>query len=464
MIPTYIINLDKRTDRRANILKEFSGKDEFNVMFIAPIKNSVSTVSLWLTIQHIISSVEMEEQYIIICEDDHQFTAAYSKEFLLYNIAEAQDRNADILSGGISGYTNALQIDDTLFWMQKFSGLQFTVIFKSFFQEILSADFNTNNTADHKISDLSENKLLIYPFISTQKEFGYSDITLSNNQQGRVDLLFTDTSLHLNTLKEVAMFYKLMNDKPDDDDYNNITIPTYVINLPERNERKAYIKKQFEGKDEFEVTITEAIKNTNGALGLWLSIRKIIQIAIANDDDVIIICEDDHQFTPQYSKDYLIKNIIDAHYHGADMLSGGIGHFAQAMPISQNRFWIDIFYSTQFLVLYRKVFQKILDNPFDGQVTADDFLSNIASNKMVLFPFISTQIEFGYSDVTNRNNEPGFVESLFANTINRLEILKRIYNKYSGINTELSETPLLAIIKSVNNITPRFYKTVTTLP
>ena len=72
--------------------------------------------------------------------------------------------------------------------------------------------------------------------------------------------------------------------------YQNIIIPAYVINLPERKDRLAHIQQQFLGKSEFDVTIMEACKHSIGAVGLWKSILKVIKIGVANEDDVIIFC------------------------------------------------------------------------------------------------------------------------------------------------------------------------------
>ena len=217
------------------------------------------------------------------------------------------------------------------------------------------------------------------------------------------------------------------------DSYENIIIPTYVINLLERKDRLLHIQHQFEGKNEFDVTIIEACKHTIGAVGLWESILKIIKIAISNDDDVIIICEDDHEFTKGYSKEYLLDNIIEAANQGAEVFSGGIANFFQAVPVSENRLWIDSFWCTQFIIVYKSLFKKILEEPFDETVTADGKLSEIISHKMTLFPFVSRQKNFGYSDVTRINQQQeDFLTNGFAESEKRLEKILTVKNRYSN--------------------------------
>lgn len=405
-VPTYIINLKNRVDRKENVLNEFRNKPEFEVHLTEAIQHDVGAVGLWQTIKKIIAtSLHKGEEYIIICEDDHQFTENYTKQKLFNCINEAIILGADVLCGGVSWFTNAVPASDNLFWVEKFSGLQFTVVFKKFFDKITDAAFSTGDAADYKLTELSESLYFMFPFISTQKDYGYSDVTANNNKEGRVTALFKKSIDNVNIIKNIKEFYSNQPAQtPMSFNYDEMAIPTYVINLPERPDRLNHIKKQFYGKNEFELKITEACKHEVGTLGLWLSIRKIIKLAIDNDEDVIIICEDDHEFTESYSKEYLLSNIIEAHMQGADYLSGGSSKCRLAVPVARNRYWISHGLATQFLVLYKKFFKKILDEPFDQTVLVDMLYSEISSNKMVLYPFISIQKNFGYSDVTPEHN------------------------------------------------------------
>lgn len=433
-INTFVINLAKRPERRVHILKEFEGRKKFSIHLVEPLLHEIAAISLWNTIKHILqNSVTEQDEFIILCEDDHQFTAHYSKEQLLKCIESANAKDADILSGGVSWFEDAVQASENLFWIKKFSGLQFTVIFKKFYISILKAEFCEQDVADFKISSLSANKFLIHPFISIQKEFGYSDVTLKNNGTERVEELFVKSAASAQILKDVFAFYKNIPAIPPILDIDQIAIPTYIINLPERTDRREHVKKEFAGRKEFDISIVEACRDEIGAVGLWQSIRKIIQLAIANDDDVILICEDDHEFTAHYSKERLIHNIIEANEMGVEILSGGIGGFRVALPVSDNRIWINSFYSTQFLILYKRIFDKILNELFDSQVTADGILSEITTNKMTIFPFISIQKEFGYSDVTQSNNTKGAVLKWFDDAASRLELTLSIYNRYQSM-------------------------------
>jgi GR25 family glycosyltransferase involved in LPS biosynthesis len=373
---------------------------------VPPVDHYIGAKSLWLTILEIVGRQKYNSnEYVLICEDDHQFTDNYSKNTLFKCIEEAKEKGADILLGGVSSVHSLFKVSDKLVWIEGYTGNQFLIIFRKFFQAILAADFNDNDAADCKLSSLASNQFLIFPFISIQKEFGYSDVTFRNNEEGRVTQLFTESSKTIEYLLAGEIFYKHTLHKPTVSsvvkEYSDLVIPTYVINLAERTDRLKHIQEQFRDRTEFDVTYIDACFHEIGALGLWNSVREIIRLGIDNDDDVLAIVEDDHIFTEHYSRELLIRNIIEAHSQGVDILSGGINNgFSHANVVSKNRFWINHFHGTQFVIIYRKLFKKILDEPFDFLVTTDDILSKLTSNKMVFFPFISQQNYFGYSDVS----------------------------------------------------------------
>jgi GR25 family glycosyltransferase involved in LPS biosynthesis len=435
-IPTFVINLDKRTDRKRSVLREFRNKPEFDVNIVSAQQSKCGALGLWKTMRSIIeSALGNDLDYVIICEDDHKFTNNYTKEILINAISNAVLHGADLLFGSVSWFSNSIPLRDGLFWLEDFSGTQFFVVFKKFYRLMLTNNDESEAPADARMSELTIHKMAVFPFLSVQKEFGYSDATDLNNEIGRVKNLFKWASRGFKTIQDVDSFYsKHQVAGPDyvaQADLSTICIPTYAINLPGRSERLAHIKAEFEGKPEFDLTIVEATEHQVGALGLWMSIRRVIQMAIDSDDDVIIICEDDHQFTDHYSPDYLLSNILHAHRDGAYYLSGGTGQFGFALPLTENRYWVNHCLSTQFVVIFKKMFKKILSEPFDEEIIADIAYSQMTSNKMVLFPFVSTQKNFGYSDVTPMHHQDkDLIDRLFNNSISRLQTIQRAYRKF----------------------------------
>ena len=201
-------------------------------------------------------------------------------------------------------------------------------------------------------------------------------------------------------------------------------LPVYVINMKERVERKQHIIKEFDNKEEFELNLVEASVHPIGAVGLWNSMIKIIKMAKEKGEDIIVICEDDHYFTENYSPKLLFKEVTEAYIQGAEVLSGGIGGFGQAIPAGYHRYKVDWFWCTQFIVVYNRFFDKMLDYSFQNTDTADGVISKLATNKMVIYPFISEQKDFGYSDVTQSNMEQqGKIREHFARANKQMKLI-----------------------------------------
>ena len=397
-LPVYVVNLKSRTDRKEHTRKEFLGRQEFAVTIVEAEEHERGAMGLWNTICKIIENInEKEYEFIILCEDDHRFTPDYSPSLLFTCIAQAKKKDADILLGGVSWFSGALQISENTFWVDKFSGLQFTVIYRKFFKAILEADLGATNVPDFKIAEMTDNKFFIHPFISTQVEFGYSDATKGNNVAGHVDGLFRNSVECAQSLRHIAGIYKELERPVSDsepDAYENVVIPTYVIHQPGSDDRLRHIEAEFSGRNEFDVTVVGTGRHPLAAYNLFFSIKEIVGTAAGNGDDVIIICEDDHQFTPHYSRKFLMENIIDAYGQNAEILAGGVGKFDQIVPVTDTLFWINSISHLQFFVLFQPVFKKILDEPFDGITEIKDILTAVTSHKMVLFPFVSGKKSF----------------------------------------------------------------------
>ncbi|MBS1663082.1 MAG: hypothetical protein JST68_18710 [Bacteroidetes bacterium] len=428
ILPVFAVNLKSRTDRHQHIRQVFSGRPEFELTIVQAEEHTTGAIGLWNTIVKLISKVEQAGyEYIILCEDDHQFTEDYSPAALFDRIDEAIAHDADVLLGGPSWFSGALQVSPDLFWVDRFAGLQFTVLFRKFFPRILRADFRRGDAADYKIADLSENKYFIYPSISTQIEFGYSDATPTNNDPGRVDKLFDVSRKCAKTLVNVRDYYSKMGRPATGDEeetFENISIPAYIIHQPGRADRLGHITGEFSGKKEFDTRIIEASPHPNLAVSLFSSIKRIAGLAIANDDDVIAICEDDHQFTAEYSRHSFFQSIIEASNAGAEMISGGVGRIDQLFPVSQRFFWTSAVWHLQFVVLFKNVFQKILDEPIEGIAEGKDIFMQLTSHKMLLDPFISTKKDFG-DPLYNVQTDQRSITEQFSRSIVRLDTIRK---------------------------------------
>jgi glycosyl transferase family 25 len=190
-------------ERPSHILRQFSERTIFDCTFVEAIENENGRLGLWQTIKKIVSkNVDSEYEYILICEDDHEFTEHYSDWKLLSCINDSGILKADILLGGICFCNKKIeQVHNNLVSVDHFACTQFMVIFRSFFDKILNAQFTEDDCADWKIAGLSNKKLVIHPFISTQKDFGYSDVS-SEYYENKMSDYFNETSRVIqNTMK-----------------------------------------------------------------------------------------------------------------------------------------------------------------------------------------------------------------------------------------------------------------------
>jgi hypothetical protein len=212
----------------------------------------------------------------------------------------------------------------------------------------------------------------------------------------------------------------------------DFSISTFIINLPERKERLENVLAEFNQRNEFDIKVVPAFRHKIGAQGLWTSLCSIVAQAQADDEDVIIVCEDDHQFTNHYSKELLYNQIKQAFLQHCDILAGGIsGGFGCAFPVAYDRFWVDGYHCNQFIVLFKTFFSQILKHQFDQSSKVDMTISGLTPNKMVMYPFVSTQKFFGYSDVTKYNERnPEWALNRFNEAEERLSKLHKIYYYY----------------------------------
>lgn len=378
----------ERTDRLAHLKNEFYNRTEFEHHIVPAVKNSNGAHGLWQTIIQIISNAkEQDLDFVIICEDDHQFTKNYNPAALQQYILTAAAKNADILLGGVSWYRTAFQVTEQLFNVEKFSGLQFSIIYKRFYDKILNADSSTVQAADFKIAELSNNKLVIFPFISTQKEFGYSDVTAKNNKKGYVTSIFKKTAAMLQQVEKVTKFYAsfpAVQVRLTADQCNEIVLPTYVINISDQLAQLDQVKKEFVGKNEFELHLIENTTTATRKNLFWSGLVKAIHTAITNDDDVIVICTTAHVFSASYSKQLLLNNIIEANEQGVGLLFMNAIGIGQLVPLTKERYWFNTLGGSTFFIVYKKVFDQILSYQFTAKDEVFKVLSMLTSHKMLI--------------------------------------------------------------------------------
>lgn len=215
LIPIYVINLRSRTDRKEHIIREFGTKSEFYLTFIDAVEHKTGAVGLWESMKLAIKQAQASNfDYAIICEDDHVFTDSYNRESFESNIDYCIFQDVDILHGGVSFCDFGVQVAPGLFWIKQFRATQFLVVFRSMYTRILNAEFQEIDSADGKLSALADTTLLVYPFVSKQREFGYSDILPAEYRRlESVTTLFDNAEATFRELASVSDFYQLTFEK-----------------------------------------------------------------------------------------------------------------------------------------------------------------------------------------------------------------------------------------------------------
>lgn len=211
-MPVFVINLENRVDRKQSIIEQFNNKLEFKLNVVSAIKHGIGSLGLWQTMQKIVAQAQSNnDEYIVICEDDHLFTEHYNSEKLFNAIEKANELNADLLLGGVSHFDDAVEFENHLFWLSGFTGFQFAIIYQRLYERFLSVELQAFENIDIKMKDISDKIFCIYPFISVQKEFGYSDVTKKNEQEGVVDEYFIKSEKRLKTLSFLRKHFDNLN-------------------------------------------------------------------------------------------------------------------------------------------------------------------------------------------------------------------------------------------------------------
>lgn len=427
-IPTYIINLEKRKDRRFYIEQQFLNRPEFNVTIVKAVEDKIPAVGLYKTVKHILQQARKDSlPYVLICEDDHQFTSSYNKDSFIHVINELYNEEVDVYLGGVSWFDYAVKKKGEYYWINSFTGAQFTVIYSRIYETLLGAVFHPNAVIDRWIAQLSCKVYVSVPMLSIQKDFGYSDVTERNNAPGKIDQLFNNTINRWVSLNKIyahiqrTQLLKIMRPK----ECKDMQLPTYIIHLESQKKQLDHIMNEFKDRNEFEINQIKTCYAKNEKAGYWESILKVVRLAKEKEEDVILICEDEHVFHEKYSKRILFSAIYQGAYLGADIILGGISNTRQAIPVNDYLCWVDSFQSAQFTIVYTYFFDKILDNDFMESYDVDFKLSAMTMNKYVIHPFISVQKNIDYSGIPLEGREVDQYVNLFNRCHKQLDDLRK---------------------------------------
>jgi len=406
-IATYVINLEKRTDRKRHIVGEFLDKPEFDVRIVNGIEDMNGGRGLWMTISNIVRNlINTEDDFFLLVEDDHQFTNRYDVRFFWDAVERAESLGAEILLGGVSWFGSAVRESENLFAVNLFNATQFVIVFKSFYKKTLNNLDNYSQAADVSLSKIAKKKFVIYPFISVQKEFGYSDATSFNERKGYVTEIFSRSKKRLECLNRVLSHYEKLSgtlkprlhidtkNRPRPPIETDTAIPLYFVSdqsIAAADAETNRIRQQFGNKKEFQLklsflksagTESESYKESEQLV----AIVKEAQIA---RDDVIIVARSNFALSSDYSSERLFEQIVDAQVLDAKVLFGNATEFCDAIYLSNDIFWVRSV-SSSFVVLYKCIFDAIIrksEHDAHDMSQFDTMLSSMTSNKFITHHF-----------------------------------------------------------------------------
>ena len=173
------------------------------------------------------------------------------------------------------------------------------------------------------------------------------------------------------------------------------------------------VKKHFDGKSLFR---TEML--VSPSLSRWSLFRCAVEHAEkSGDDDVIVVCFNEHNFTNNFDGRLFLDVIVEASKRGAQLLIGGCQKVENMVPVTSSLFWVDVTSGASFYVVYRSVYRKILSITIDGgDADLDEIISQYIPNKFLVCPIISdsSMQDSASSDVNSAQETMNIYKTIIA--------------------------------------------------
>ena len=205
--------------------------------------------------------------------------------------------------------------------------------------------------------------------------------------------------------------------------FENVAIPVYALTLSDFDNLSDFVD-QFCGKTEFDLILT-----ATSVSDYWDTIRNCVSKSIEDDDELIIISSERHCFTKDYDRDTFFKSIIRSQRMGCDIFLTGTCGFNHAVPLSDNMFWIDKFENAEFIVIYRKLYEKILDNSITLP-SISNCLSYLAPTIICTTPFMSGYLKKN-SSIPDIEMVDNFYLESYHIAYEKLKLYSKVYVKYN---------------------------------
>jgi len=106
-----------------------------------------------------------DEGLIAICSPDFSLSYTFEKKCFFRNIFKCYSLGCDLLYGSLNTTEQIMPIGDHLFWLKSSGSTKCVIIFKSLYKTILDYNIEEDISWETVISNISNNKMVIYPFI-----------------------------------------------------------------------------------------------------------------------------------------------------------------------------------------------------------------------------------------------------------------------------------------------------------
>lgn len=91
----------------------------------------------------------------------------------------------------------------------------------------------------------------------------------------------------------------------------------FILNMPERNERRRSVESEFAGKNIFSPFYVTPLYHEVPHMSHWLTFLQLVRQADEEQLDYFIFCEDDHVFTDDYDGKQFVEIIETAQKRNA---------------------------------------------------------------------------------------------------------------------------------------------------
>lgn len=167
-IPVYILNIAGNNDIHLNAHATFSDRIEFAIAWEDTAYHINNIISTWDKIKNCVKhAISQEEDVIILCDTACQFSDSYNYNSLIDAVVEAASFNSDILLGQLNSFNQAVPVNDHIFWIDAFDYSPFIIIYRNFYEAILTTEIEEQQSIGEILSYLTSKKLTVFPFFTT---------------------------------------------------------------------------------------------------------------------------------------------------------------------------------------------------------------------------------------------------------------------------------------------------------